>query len=117
MTGFSLNYHGYTISGRANENPVQYQSPEWPDDPRIVKAPSLETAKRWIREEIKRKARFPDGRRGYLVKSWFATTKSTVWRITNPDMQDLVQPWFSTSAEAREFAETQGWLLLEHFNY
>lgn len=117
MTTYSLNYHSYTISGDAAKKKCQYQSPEWPNDPRIVRAPSLDTAKRWIREECRRREHFPNGREVYLLKSWLATTRCDVWRIVNAQKEDLVQPWFGSPVQAREFAYYRGWVLLEHFNY
>lgn len=126
MSLLSLNYKGHTIHTDSTKAEVTYQSPAWPADPRIVKAPSLETAKRWIREELRRiekhglrsavylaqareEIRRPPGRRGvYWVKRW---------RIIDADKQDLVQPYFQTKDEAREFADKRGWTLLEHFDY
>ncbi len=61
MPSTSFRYKGYTIrvSDLLGPEEVTYQSPFWPSDPRIVKAPSLDTAKRWIREECRRAAWYP----------------------------------------------------------
>lgn len=126
MSMLSLRYKGYTIHTYSTTTKVSYQSPAWPADPRVVTSPSLETAKRWIREELRRiekhglknavylarareEIRRPPGRRGtYWVKRW---------RIINANKDDLVQPYFQTKDEAREFADKRGWALLEHLDY
>jgi len=121
MTLWSINYRGYTIHGKAAKSEVTYQSPAWPADPRIVKAPSLETAKRWIREELRRLKKHGLKNAVYLAKALEETTDlkrwRTCWRIINADKEDLVQPYFQTKDDAREFADKHGWALLEHFDY
>jgi len=119
MTIWSMNYHGYTISGDAAKENCQYQSPDWPDDPRIVKAPSLDTAKRLINTEIRRRDQTPNGNHVYLKKDRQEVNLNwvTPWVIVDAQGKDLVQPWFNSQAEAREFAYSREWVLLEHFNY
>ena len=125
MSLFTLRYKGYTIQGAAAKSEVTYQSPAWPADPRLVKVPSLETAKRWIREELRRIEKHGLKNAVYLAKD--EEVKGSpgkgyvhvryVWRIINADKEDLVQPYFRTIPEAREFCEKRGWALLEHFDY
>ncbi len=125
MSFYTLNYKWFTIQGNAAKKGVTYQPPRWPTDPRIVKAPSLETAKRWIREELRRIDRHGWSNTVYLAKGEEVTGAPGkgyvhvryVWRIIDADKQDLVQPYFQTKDEAREFADKRGWALLEHFDY
>lgn len=125
MSLFTLVYKGYSIHGTAAKPEVTYQSPAWPADPRIVKAPSLETAKRWIREELRRLKKHDLKNAVYLAqarekignRSWCQR-----WRIINADKDDLVDRlfnpcYFNTKDDAREFADKHGWALLEHFDY
>lgn len=44
-----------------------------------------------------------------LKRAW----RGNAWRLTNEDGNDLVQPWFDTKTEAREFAKRRGWALDE----
>jgi len=120
MTIWSMNYHGYTISGDAAKKTCQYQSPEWPNDPRIVKAPSLNTAKRWIREEVWRKGRFPNGDHVYLKKTLYGRANRlfrTGWLIVDRHGEPIGETFLDTAEQARESAYYKGWVLLEHSNY
>lgn len=126
MPSTSFRYHGYTIHVSDLLGPdlsgtptVTYQSPFWPSDPRIVKAPSVETAKRWIREECHRATQHP-GAFWFLKKIGISPT--TAYRIVDqyghplaPDYPDI-RP-FKTVQDARDYAESQGFALFEHFNY
>lgn len=121
MTLYSLRYRGYTIHTKAGKSEVTYQSPAWPNDPRIVKAPSLNAAKGRINEELRRINKHGPRNTIYLAKVQEETTCRgrwrTCWRIINADKEDLIQPYFRTIPEAREFCEKRGWALLEHFDY
>lgn len=119
MSMLSLRYKGYTIHTNSTTAKVTYQSPAWPADPRIVKAPSLETAKRWIREELRRIEKHGLKNAVYLAQAREETPRGwcQCWRIIDADKQDLIQPYFQTKDEAREFADKRGWALLEHFDY
>lgn len=121
MSLFTLRYKGYTIQGAAAKSEVTYQSPSWPADPRLVKAPSLNAARGRINEETRRIEKHGLKNAVYLAKAQEETTRRnrwrTCWRIINADKEDLVQPYFRTIPEAREFCEKRGWALLEHFDY
>lgn len=130
MTFCSINYKGYIIHTNSTTAKVTYQSPAWPDDPRIVKAPSLETAKRRIREELRRIEKHGLKNAVYLAKGEEVQGSPGkgyrhvryVWKILNADKDVLVDRlfnphYFNTKDEAREFADKRGWTLLEHFDY
>lgn len=121
MTLWSINYRGYTVHGNATKSEVTYQTPAWPADPRIVKAPNLNAAKGRINEELRRIKKHGLKNAVYLAKALEETPDlkrwRTCWRIINADKEDLVQPYFRTITDAREFCENRGWALLEHFDY
>lgn len=121
MTLWSISYRGYNIHGSAAKSEVTYQTFHWPNDPRIVHARSLEAAKSRINEELRRINKHGFRNVVYLAKAREETTRRnrwrTCWRIINADKEDLVQPYFRTIPEAREFCEKRGWALLEHFDY
>lgn len=123
MPSISFRYHGYTIhvsdllGSNLSGNPeTTYQSPFWPSDPRIVKAPSVDTAKRWIREEVRRARQYP-GAIWFLKKlapRAYQIVDSTGIRLI-PGFFDI--PTFKTPQDARDYAESQDFALFEHFNY
>lgn len=121
MPSTSFRYHGYTIhvSNLSGSQTVTYQSPFWPSDPRIVKAPSIETAKRWIREEVRRARQYP-GAIWFLKKVGIAPT--TAYLIVDQYGNRLIPEFldsaaFKTPQEAWAYAESQDLALFEHFNY
>ncbi len=136
MPSTSFRYHGYTIhisdlsgSDLSGDPTVTYQSPFWPSDPRIVKAPSVDTAKRWIREECRRVAartrkfqflmkltqtcRIKFGGRDYTTPTYLIVDKDGLLLTST----DLDIPAFKTVQDARDYAESQDFALFEHFNY
>lgn len=126
MSSTSFRYKGYTIhvSDLSGSQTVTYQSPFWPSDPRIVKAPSIDTAKRWIREECRRVAartrKFQflmklDHCHRLTVKGKCRRTVAYV--IVDKEGTCLVRPYFDTPQDARDYAESQDFALFEHFNY
>lgn len=130
MSFYTVYFRGYRIHGESEKAQVTYQSPAWPDDPRIVKAPSLETAKRRIREELRRIEKHGLKNAVYLAKGEEVQGSPGkgyrhvryVWKILNADKDVLVDRlfnphYFNTKDEAREFADKRGWTLLEHFDY
>lgn len=120
MSFYTVYFRGYRIHGESEKAQVTYQSSPWPADPRIVKAPSLETAKRWIREELRRIEKHGLKNAVYLAQAREELGRRSwrqCWRIIDADKQDLIQPYFQTKDEAREFADKRGWALLEHFDY
>lgn len=121
MPSASYRYKGYTIhvSDLLGPEEVSYQSPFWPSDPRIVKCPSIDTAKRWIREEVRRLS-WCTGTFWFLKKVGIAPT--TAYLIVDqygirliPAYFDI--PDFETPQDARAYAESQDFALFEHFNY
>ena len=118
MPSTSFRYHGYTIhvSDLSGSPKITYQSPFWPSDPRIVKAPSIETAKRWIREECRRVAWYPGS-------IWFLKKLAPrAYQIVDSTGIRLIPAYskisdFETPQEARAYAESQDFALFEHFNY
>lgn len=56
---------------------------------------------------------------GILKKDWIEKRSSrsirfaVAWRIMDDQGRDMVQPWFDTKGEAREYARRQGILLKE----
>ena len=126
MPSTSFRYHGYTIhisdlsgSDLSGSQTVTYQSPFWPSDPRIVKAPSVDTAKRWIREEVRRARQYP-GAIWFLKKVGIAPT--TAYLIADRFGNRLIPAYlditaFKTVQDARDYAESQDFALFEHFNY
>lgn len=126
MTSWSVNYRGYTIHGtvEGRRERVTYQSPNWPTDPRIVKAPSRDTAERWIREEL---ARLKVGTEGvaYLAQAREEVVNPLTrrvhfrkcWRLVDEKGEDLVLGYFKDVGAAREFCLWKKWALLEHFDY
>lgn len=119
MSLWSTNYKGYIIHTNSTTAKVTYQSPAWPADPRIVKAPSLETAKSRIREELRRIEKHGLENVVYLAqaRAELGLRWRQCWRIIDSGKQDLVQPYFQSKDDAREFADKRGWALLEHFDY
>ncbi len=122
MPSTSFRYHGYTIhvsalsgSDLSGSQTVTYQSPFWPSDPRIVKAPSIDTAKRWIREECRRVAACTR-KFQFLKKVGIAPT--TAYVIVDKEGKPLTDPpYFNSIQDARDYAESQDFALFEHFNY
>lgn len=121
MPSTSFRYHGYTIhiSDLSGSLKITYQSPFWPSDPRIVKAPSIDTAKRWIREETRRLSGCT-GSIWFLKKVGIAPT--TAYLIVDRSGNRLIPAYlditaFKTPQEARAYAESQDFALFEHFNY
>ena len=118
MPSASFRYKGYTIrvSDLLGPEEVTYQSPFWPSDPRIVKAPSVDTAKRWIREECRRVAWYPGS-------IWFLKKLAPrAYQIVDKAGIRLIPAYskisdFETPQAARDYAESQDFALFEHFNY
>ena len=118
MPSTSFRYKGYTIrvSDLLGPEEVTYQSPFWPSDPRIVKAPSVETAKRWIREEVRRARQYPGS-------IWFLKKLAPrAYQIVDRSGNRLIPAYskisdFETPQAARDYAESQDFALFEHFNY
>ena len=128
MPSTSFRYKGYTIhvsdlsgsdlsgSDLFGTPTVTYQSPFWPSDPRIVKCPSVDTAKRWIREECRRVA--ARTRKFQFLKKLAPRTYLIVDKEGKPqDLEFLGSTAFKTPQAARDYAESQDFALFEHFNY